>query len=69
MTRWEYRTEIRNIYQPPRRGPGSDIPQMTTGWINELGSEGWDLVSVNTNLGQSIAANPIYLLFFKRPLP
>jgi len=58
MTRWEYRIEYLNI------GPGR-FPQMTDAWLNQLGADGWELVTFTWNEANRLT----HTLVFKRPKP
>jgi len=61
MTRWEYRIGYPNI---GGSGSSDTFPQMTDAWLNQLGADGWELVSIAL-VGMGAAHRPT--LVFKRP--
>ncbi len=65
MTKWEYMTLVlpaKGLFM----GGGKIDPQMLTDRLNQLGSEGWELVNVfDTNMAQGETRD--VFAFLKRP--
>ncbi len=63
MTKWEYRVEIAEVSGMMHR----KLEKMTTGWLNDCGQDGWELID-NTTLSFSTGITQSAYLTFKRPL-
>ena len=63
MTKWEYRVDITEV----GGGGGRTLDKMTNGWLNNIGSDGWELVTINTTAVAGTSTQKCYLVF-KRPV-
>ncbi len=77
MTKWEYRVEVTEVGGFKER----NLDKMTNGWLNNIGRDGWELVTINTTNGVQITGDSIFsinvgnrlsskqcYLVFKRPV-
>jgi hypothetical protein len=64
MTKWQYRVETTTVGGFKER----NMDEMTAGWLNKIGAEGWELVNTTIpNVGNGLSNQRAYLVF-KRPL-
>ena len=64
MTKWEYRVEQTDVGGTMHR----NLDKMTNSWLNAIGQEGWELVSITTlNVGSGLTSDKAHLTF-KRPI-
>ena len=71
MIKWEYktvRTEVQGSRPPRMRDLDPAYNESTVEWLNTLGYDGWELVSITPlNIGMGRTSGLAYLVF-KRPL-
>ena len=64
MIKWEYRVQTRKV----NGGISKNLDEMTVEWLDEIGSDGWELVTITVlpvAMGQT---SERVTLTFKRPV-
>ena len=69
MTKWDYmwREEQIHIDMGIYQDKGESEPGKQTEWLDEVGTEGWELISIIPDPHPVYRDRPLYRLFFKRP--
>lgn len=64
MIKWEYKVETTKVGGAMQR----NLDKLTEGWLDTLGSDGWELVSIPTLSIIHGATSDVAYLIFKRPV-
>lgn len=69
MTKWEYRRVFYDVRKSEYYGADNKTYDFEQDMLNELGFEGWELVSVTSGIGGMTATFTLsFAFYFKRPI-